>query len=241
MSPLFRNTPPLDFEEALSDREIEILPPIDRKLHAALGTPIDLPIGDKYQEIFFGFGCFWGAERIMWQQEGVVTTAVGYMGGYTKNPTYEEVCTGITGHLEAVRVVFDPTKTSTGNLLKVFFENHNPTTIDRQGNDQGTQYRSGIYYTSSQQAELAHLVRDSFNQTLYNSGYGQVVTEIRPATSSAFSEVLDRNPDPQELTQVAGPFYYAEDYHQQYLYKNPEGYCMHGANGFTCKIPGSGQ
>ena len=160
----------------------------------------------------FAMGCFWGAERTFWKLPGVYTTAVGYAAGSTPNPTYREVCTGMTGHAEAVLVVFDPTKISYDELLKVFWENHDPTQGMRQGNDVGTQYRSGIYYTSEEQRKAAEASRDAYQKQLSAAGYPKITTEILPAPA----------------------FYYAEDYHQQYLAKNPDGYCGLGGTGVTC-------
>src|SRR2546425_65145 len=162
----------------------------------------------------FGMGCFWGAERVFWQTPGVYSTAVGYSAGYTPNPTYEEVCSGRTGHTEAVLVVFDPNQISYEQLLKVFWENHDPTQGMRQGNDVGSQYRSGIYYATDDQKRAAERTRDAFQARLKAAGYGAITTEIVPA------------PD----------FYYAEDYHQQYLAKNPDGYCGLGGTGVTCPV-----
>jgi peptide-methionine (S)-S-oxide reductase len=162
----------------------------------------------------FGLGCFWGAERKFWQLKGVYSTAVGYAAGHTPNPTYREVCTGMTGHTEAVLVVFDPKVVSYDELLKMFWENHDPTQGMRQGNDVGTQYRSGIYYYNDAQRRAAEASRDMFQKELDRAGYGRVTTEILPA--------------PQ--------FYYAEDYHQQYLAKNPGGYCGLGGTGVSCPI-----
>jgi peptide-methionine (S)-S-oxide reductase len=170
------------------------------------------PFPEGLQRAMFGMGCFWGAERKFWQLEGVYSTAVGYAGGHTPNPTYREVCSGMTGHTEAVLVVFDPKKTSFDDLLKVFWENHDPTQGMRQGNDVGTQYRSGIYYYSDEQRSAAERSRDAYQQRLTAAGYGTITTEI-----------------------VAVPeFYYAEEYHQQYLAKNPAGYCGLGGTGVTC-------
>lgn len=163
---------------------------------------------------FFGLGCFWGAERKFWQVPGVVVTAVGYAGGHTPNPSYEEVCSGRTGHTEAVRVVFDPRKVSYEQLLKVFWEAHDPTQGMRQGNDVGTQYRSAIYTTSDAQERAAEASRDAFERSLRAAGFGAVTSEIAPA----------------------GEFYFAEDYHQQYLGKNPRGYCGLGGTGVSCPI-----
>jgi peptide-methionine (S)-S-oxide reductase len=159
-------------------------------------------------------GCFWGAERVFWQAPGVYTTAVGYTGGFTPNPTYEEVCSGQTGHAEAVLVVFDPSKTSYEEMLRLFWENHDPTQGMRQGNDVGTQYRSAIYWTSERQRELAEASRAAYAERLAKAGYPEITTEI----------------------EQAGPFYYAEDYHQQYLEKNPWGYCGLGGTGVSCPV-----
>ncbi|NYE02227.1 peptide-methionine (S)-S-oxide reductase [Kineosphaera limosa] len=184
--------------------------------HLVLDAPLDGPWPDGAQILYVGMGCFWGAERIFWQLPGVISTAVGYAGGYTPNPTYEETCTGRTGHTEAVRVVYDPTQTSPEQLLKAFWENHDPTTTNRQGNDVGTQYRSAIYWTTPEQQRAAEATRDAFQGVLNARGLPQISTELAP-----FAE--------------AGPFYLAEDYHQQYLRKNPGGYCNHGPNG--CTLP----
>ena len=185
--------------------------------HVVLGTPVDGPFPEGSETLYVAMGCFWGVERIFWQQPGVITTAVGYMGGYTPNPTYEETCTGQTGHAEAVRVVYDPERTSPELLLKEFWENHDSTTANRQGNDVGTTYRSAIYWTTPDQERAAIATRDAFQKVLTDNGYGQITTEIRSA-------------------QDAGPFYLAEDYHQGYLHKNPGGYCNHGPNGMTCPV-----
>jgi peptide-methionine (S)-S-oxide reductase len=183
--------------------------------HAVLGTPIQGPFADNLETAYFGLGCFWGAERLFWQHPGVYTTAVGYMGGFTPNPTYEEVCSAKTGHTEAVMVVFDPQVISYADLLKTFFEEHDPTQGMRQGNDWGTQYRSAIYTTSDAQAETARMVVEEFGPKLKAAGYGAITTEIAPA----------------------GPFYYAEDYHQQYLHKVPNGYCGLAGTGVSCPVP----
>jgi peptide-methionine (S)-S-oxide reductase len=172
------------------------------------------PFPDGLQRAVFGMGCFWGAEKKFWQQRGVYSTAVGYAGGSTPNPTYREVCTGMTGHNEVVLVVFDPAVTSYDDLLKIFWENHNPTQGMRQGNDVGTQYRSGIYYVDDAQKRAAERSRDMFQQQLTAAGYGAITTEIEP--------------EPE--------FYYAEDYHQQYLAKNPDGYCGLGGTGVSCPV-----
>ncbi|WP_226925327.1 peptide-methionine (S)-S-oxide reductase MsrA [Georgenia thermotolerans] len=191
--------------------------------HEVLGTPLAGPWPAGTEVMYVAMGCFWGAERIFWRQPGVVSTAVGYLGGYTPHPTYEEVCTGLTGHTEAVQVAYDPAQTSPELLLKAFWENHDPTTPNRQGNDVGTQYRSGIYVTTPAQQEAAEATRAAFQQVLTDHGYGTISTEIRP-----FADV--------DGERGAGPFYYAEGYHQQYLHKNPNGYCNHGPNGMTCPV-----
>jgi peptide-methionine (S)-S-oxide reductase len=197
--------------EALPGREAKI--PVPSR-HEVLGTPLEPPFPDGMQTLVVGMGCFWGAERIFWQTPGVYTTAVGYAGGLTPNPTYEEVCSGRTGHTEAVLVVFDPAKTSVDEMLRLFWENHDPTQGMRQGNDAGTQYRSAIYVDSPEQREAAERSRDAFAQNLKTAGYGEISTEIAEA----------------------GPFYYAEDYHQQYLAKNPNGYCGLGGTGVSCPV-----
>ncbi len=194
-------------EEALPGRATATAVP-DR--HAVLGTSLrEVPAG--HEVAVFGLGCFWGAEREFWELPGVYATAVGYAGGFTANPTYEEVCSGRTGHTEAVRVVYDPAKVSYAELLKVFWENHDPTQGMRQGNDAGTQYRSAIYYTDEAQHQAAEQARDSFQQTLGGAGYGTITTEVAPL----------------------GDFYFAEDYHQQYLHKVPNGYCPVHSTGVT--------
>jgi peptide-methionine (S)-S-oxide reductase len=180
--------------------------------HFVSGNSIKPPFPDGLEQTIFGLGCFWGAERLFWQTPGVYTTAVGYAAGHTKNPTYQEVCSGRTGHNEVVLVVFDPTQLSYEQLLKVFFEGHDPTQGMRQGNDMGTQYRSGIYVFSDQQRTTAEAARDAYDALLQNRRYDPITTEI-----------LD-----------APPFYYAEEYHQQYLAKNPGGYCGLGGTGVSC-------
>ncbi|HEU4490948.1 MAG TPA: peptide-methionine (S)-S-oxide reductase MsrA [Jiangellales bacterium] len=184
--------------------------------HTVLGTPIDAEVPPGHQEVLLGLGCFWGAERIFWELPGVWTTAVGYAGGHTPNPTYEEVCSGRTGHTEAVRVVFDPEQVSFGRVLQAFFEGHDPTQGMRQGNDIGTQYRSAVYTTTPEQLAEAEAARVAYEERLRTAGLGAVTTEIRPA----------------------GEFYYAEDYHQQYLSdaKNPYGYCGLGGTGVSCPV-----
>jgi peptide-methionine (S)-S-oxide reductase len=177
--------------------------------HAVLGTPIAPPFPEGMELALFGMGCFWGAERLFWQAPGVFSTAVGYAGGHTPNPTYEEVCSGLTGHAEVVRVVFDPKRTDYAALLRIFWESHDPTQGMRQDNDVGTQYRSAIYTHSEAQRDAALVSRDAYAERLEAAGYGPVTTEIAGAPE----------------------FYYAEDYHQQYLAKNPGGYCGLGGTG----------
>lgn len=198
-------------EDALPGREerIKVSPK-----HAVNGNPTVAPFPEGMEMAMFGMGCFWGAERKFWKQPGVFSTQVGYSAGYTQNPTYREVCTGRTGHNEVVRVVFNPQNISYSEILKVFWENHDPTTLNRQGNDQGTQYRSGIYFYNTEQQEEAESSKKIYENLLQEKGYGKIVTEIKPATE----------------------FYYAEDYHQQYLHKNPDGYCGLGGTGVTCPI-----
>ena len=182
--------------------------------HEVLGTPLEPPFAEGAEVALFGMGCFWGAERIFWQAPGVISTSVGYAGGYTPNPTYEEVCSGRTGHNEVVRVVFDPSATSYEALLKLFWEGHDPTQGMRQGNDVGTQYRSGVYTYSDAQREAAEASREAYGRRLGEAGHGAITTEITDA------------PD----------FYYAEDYHQQYLAKVPNGYCGLGGTGVSCPV-----
>ena len=199
-------------EEALagrSERPFEV-----PKTHAVLGTPLEPPFPEGIEVAYFALGCFWGAERLFWELDGVYTTAVGYQNGTTPNPTYEEVCTAKTGHAEAVLVAFDPKLVSYADLLKVFFEEHDPTQGMRQGNDVGTQYRSGIYYFDDAQREAAERSRQAYQAQLSAAGFGGITTEIVPA----------------------GDFFYAEDYHQQYLAKNPGGYCGLGGTGVSCPV-----
>ena len=184
--------------------------------HAVLGTPIQPPFPAGLETAVLGLGCFWGAERIFWQMDGVYSTAAGYSGGYTPNPTYEEVCTGQTGQAEVVLVVFDPAKVTYEALLKTFFEAHDPTQGMRQGGDTGSQYRSAVYTNSEDQANRANAARAAYDTQLQAKGFNAITTEIAPL----------------------GPFYYAEDYHQQYLHKVPDGYCGIGGTGVTCPIPG---
>lgn len=202
-------------QEALPGRP-DPLPDIP-DTNVVLGTSMHPPFPEGSATLYVAMGCFWGAERIFWRLPGVITTAVGYMGGYTPNPTYEETCTGRTGHTETAMVVYDPQQISAGEVLKAFWENHDPTTANRQGNDVGTQYRSAVYWTTpEQEAAVAQTTKD-FQKVLYDNGFGAISTEEKPA-----SEV--------------GPFYYAEGYHQQYLHKNPGGYCNHGFKGMTCPV-----
>ena len=183
--------------------------------HAVTGRSIEPPFPDGMQTAVVGMGCFWGAERLFWRTDGVWTTAVGYAGGITPNPTYEETCSGRTGHTEAVLVVFDPDAVSYDSILKVFWEGHDPTQAMRQGNDVGTQYRSALYWTSDEQQAVAEASRDAFAKALADAGHpGSITTELAPA----------------------GPFFYAEGYHQQYLHKNPGGYCGLGGTGVACPV-----
>jgi peptide-methionine (S)-S-oxide reductase len=210
---LGKNKPKMvDAADALPGRPAPAFQVPDR--HAVLGTSIKPPFDPGLETAIFGLGCFWGAERLFWQTEGVVTTAVGYAGGFTPNPTYEEVCSGKTGHAEVVLVVFDPARVTYDELLKIFWEEHDPTQGMRQGNDVGSQYRSAIYTTNDRQLETAKASRDAYQRELDKSGYGQITTEIAPA----------------------GPFYYAEEYHQQYLHKVPNGYCGLAGTGVSCPI-----
>ena len=184
--------------------------------HTVLGTPIEGPYPAGLETAYFGLGCFWGAEKAFWKVPGVYTTAVGYQGGFTPNPSYEETCTGMTGHTEAVKVVFDPAKVSYADLLRVFWEGHDPTQGNRQGNDVGTQYRSAAYYTSEEQRVALEASRAAYQEELTRAGHGEITTEIAPA----------------------GEFYYAEDDHQQYLSdaKVPWGYCGLGGTGVSCPV-----
>ncbi|SDE04986.1 peptide-methionine (S)-S-oxide reductase MsrA [Auraticoccus monumenti] len=199
----------VDPDRALPGRDTPVLS--ETLVHEVLGTPLD-PVPAGSEVAYLGLGCFWGAEKLYWQLDGVTSTAVGYQGGYTPNPTYEEACSGRTGHVEAVRVAYDPAVISYAELLRVFFENHDPTQGMRQGNDFGTQYRSAIYTADETQAATALAVRDQFQAAFTEKGFGEITTEIAPA----------------------GPFYLAEAYHQQYLRKNPNGYCPIHATGVTC-------
>lgn len=183
--------------------------------HAVLSAPIQPPFPEGMETAILALGCFWGAERLFWQIPGVYTTAAGYTGGYTPHPTYEEVCTGRTGHAEAVLVVFDPEQVSYESLLQTFFEEHDPTQGMRQGADVGTQYRSAIYWTTDEQRQIAEATRNAYNRKLREAGFGDITTEI----------------------VEAGPFYYAEEYHQQYLHKVPNGYCGLEGTGVSCPVP----
>ncbi len=199
-------------EEALTGRATPLETP---ETHFVSGARIKPPFPDGMQQMIFGFGCFWGAERVFWQLPGVYATAVGYAGGHTPNPTYEEVCSGRTGHNEVVLVVYDPAKVSTGEVLKKFWESHDPTQGMRQGNDVGTQYRSGIYVFDEDQRALAETSKADYEKAIGRHGMGAITTEIKDAP----------------------PFYYAEDYHQQYLAKVPNGYCGLGGTGIACPVP----
>ena len=197
--------------DALPGREAPMPVPA---AHFVNGHPLQPPFPAGFARAMFGMGCFWGAERKFWQLPGVYTTAVGYAAGHTPNPTYREVCSGMTGHTEAVLVVYDPNVIRYEDLLKAFWEDHNPTQGMRQGNDVGTQYRSGIYYEGDEQRRAAEASRDAYQRQLTAAGYGAITTEILPAPE----------------------FYYAEDYHQQYLAKNPNGYCGLGGTGVSCPV-----
>jgi peptide-methionine (S)-S-oxide reductase len=206
----------IDAASALPGRERAMDVPA---LHEVLKTPLRVggnPIEEGFEQAVFGMGCFWGEEKVFWEAPGVYTTAVGYAGGFTPNPTYEEVCSGSTGHTEAVLVVFDPTVTSYEQLLKLFWEGHDPTQGLRQGNDVGSQYRSAIYWRDEAQRTAAEASRDAYQKVLSAAGHGTITTEIEPLHSH--------------------PFYYAEDYHQQYLAKNPGGYCGVGGTGVSCPV-----
>ena len=205
---------PLDLptpETALPGRDTPIEAPSQ---HFVLGTPLTPPFPDGSEQVVVGMGCFWGAERMFWQAPGVFSTAAGYAGGFTPNPTYQEVCSGLTGHAEVVRVAFDTKATTFGALLKVFWESHDPTQGMRQGNDRGTQYRSAIYCYGDAQRREAERSREIFQGRLRDAGFGAITTELADAPS----------------------FYYAEDDHQQYLMKNPRGYCGLGGTGVSCPI-----
>jgi peptide-methionine (S)-S-oxide reductase len=201
----------VEAERALPGRSEPI--PVPAR-HEVLGTPLRPPFPDGIETAVFAMGCFWGAERMFWEADGAYTTAAGYAGGYTPNPSYEEVCSGSTGHAEAVLVAYDPEKTSYEEMLRIFWEGHDPTQGMRQGNDVGTQYRSAIYWASEDQRERAEASRAMYQEQLRTAGHGEITTEI----------------------VEAGSFYYAEDYHQQYLAKNPNGYCGLGGTGVSCPI-----
>ncbi len=208
---LGKNTKMVEPQRALPGRDQELS--ITNR-HAVLGTPLKPPFPEGLERAVVGMGCFWGAERVFWQALGVHSTAVGYAGGITPNPTYEEVCSGRTGHTEAVLVVFDPSKTGFEEILRLFWENHDPTQGMRQGNDVGTQYRSAIYWETEEQRVAAEASAAAYAERLRSAGYPEITTEIAQA----------------------GPFYYAEDYHQQYLHKNPWGYCGLGGTGVSCPV-----
>ena len=198
-------------QDALPGRAERIAVPVK---HFVLGTPLEPPFPAGMELALFGMGCFWGAEKLFWKTKGVYSTSVGYTGGFTPNPTYREVCSGLTGHTEVVRVVFDPQQVGYDQLLKIFWENHDPTQGMRQGNDAGTQYRSAIYTANPEQRRAAEIARNAYQAMLAEAGYGDITTEIAPAPE----------------------LYYAEDYHQQYLAKNPDGYCGIGGTGVSCPI-----
>ena len=199
----------VSLETALKGRNEEL---ITADYHFINGRPLNLKTPDGMNVAIFGMGCFWGAERIFWSLDGVYSTMVGYTSGFTLNPTYQEVCTGLTGHNEVVRIIYDPSIISYNRLLKIFWESHNPTQGMRQGNDLGTQYRSGIYYSDDTQNLVANETKLAYEKALTDSGYGKITTEILSSNL----------------------FYFAEDYHQQYLAKNPSGYCGIGGTGVTC-------
>ena len=199
-------------DEALPGRDTRIF--AVPSTHEVVGTPLEPPFPDGMERLVVGLGCFWGAERLFWQVDGVYTTAVGYAGGHTPNPTYEEVCSGRTGHAEVVLVVFDPNVVGVADLLREFWEGHDPTQGMRQGNDVGTQYRSCIQVADDRQRKIAEASRDAYQQVLTAAGHGEITTEIVDAPT----------------------FWYAEDYHQQYLHKNPMGYCGLGGTGISCPV-----
>jgi peptide-methionine (S)-S-oxide reductase len=208
---LFKKAEMVDAERALSGRADPIA---TAETHFVNGRPLTLDVPDGHEVAIFGMGCFWGVERMFWKLEGVYLTMVGYAGGFTPNPTYQEVCSGETGHNEVVRVVYDPAVLTFEDVLRVFWEGHDPTQGMRQGNDVGTQYRSGIYYTSDEQKDVALASKQMFADRLSESGFGAITTEIVPSPA----------------------FFFAEDYHQQYLAKNPAGYCGIGGTGVSCPI-----
>ena len=205
---LFKSPTMIEPEEALPGRDE---PMQISGVHRVLGTDMQPPFPEDTETLVVAMGCYWGAERLYWQQEGVHTTAVGFAAGWTPNPTYRESCTGQTGSTEAVLVVYRPDEVSMEQLLKIFWENHDPTQVNRQGNDVGTQYRSGIYWTTEEQREAILASRDRYQQALSEAGYGEIATELAPLPEAG-----------------DGEFYYAEEEHQQYLHKHPNGYCNHG-------------
>jgi peptide-methionine (S)-S-oxide reductase len=207
-----KNTSMPESDGALPGREHSPFTVPER--HAVLGNPLEPPFPEGIETAYFALGCFWGAERLFWGLDGVFTTAVGYQNGFTPFPTYEEVCSGQTGHAEAVLVAFDPQRISYEDLLRVFFTEHDPTQGMRQGNDVGTQYRSGIYYTGEEQKSTAERVLASYQASLTERGFGEITTEVAPAA----------------------PFYFAEEYHQQYLHKVPNGYCGLAGTGVACQV-----
>lgn len=207
-----KNPVMISADEALPGRTDQVMPvPAE---HFELGTPLVGPWPDNCQTLVVGMGCFWGAERIFWKTPGVYSTSVGYSGGFTPNPSYEEVCSGLTNHTEVLMVVFNASKVSVNDMLRVFWENHDPTQGMRQGNDIGTQYRSAIYYANEEQRIAAESTRDAYQEQLTKAGYGSITTEIAPL----------------------GEYYYAEPYHQQYLGKVPNGYCGIGGTGVSCPV-----
>jgi peptide-methionine (S)-S-oxide reductase len=208
---IFRKSTMVDPEKALPGRSQQM--PVPQR-HAVLGTPLKPPFPEGLESVVLGLGCFWGAEKAFWELPGVYTTAVGYAGGHTPNPTYEEVCSGRTGHTEAVLVVFDPAKTSFMEILKAFWEHHDPTQGMRQGRDIGTQYRSAILWSTEEQRAIAEASATAYGELLAAKGYKPITTEIEPLEH----------------------FYYAEDYHQQYLHKNPYGYCPSHGTGVSCPV-----
>ncbi len=205
---LFRSTPPAGRDTAL---------PTIPSTHEVLDAPLQGPWDEGSEVLYLAMGCFWGTERMFWNLPGVISTAVGYMGGSTPNPSYRDVCTGTSGHTESAQVVYDPAVITPEQLFKVFWENHDPTTKNRQGNDKGTQYRSAIYWTTPIQEKAARATSEAFQQVLTEHGHGAISTEMLPAES-------------------AGAFFYAEAEHQQYLHKHPGGYCNHGPTGLTCPV-----
>jgi peptide-methionine (S)-S-oxide reductase len=212
MSFLFRKPAEMPTADTALPGRDSAMPIVAR--HLVLDTPMTPPFPDGFERIVVGMGCFWGAERLFWQAPGVYTTAVGYAGGFTPNPTYEEACSGRTGHAEVVLAVYEPARTSYDEMLRIFWEGHDPTQGMRQGNDAGTQYRSAIYWHDERQRDAALASREMFEAELTSAGYGPITTEIAEA----------------------GPFYYAEPYHQQYLAANPNGYCGLGGTGVSCPV-----